>query len=386
MINLTLLFNQLELLPSALQMEKEGTDIDVSFQAMLASLPTERVSQHAKDLAILTDQVDRKIATSLPIGGNKLPALTVQNLHMTGADDPLLASRLVVDDEPVSPVEAAITDGGVGLIAAPVQAAPRTAERSSKKVVNTSITLDMPDTKSSMPDTKSSMPGILGSVPVPLSAEWSNEKIADPSIKLDVPDMSGSVLAPQQRPNRETTHLMDSTRLPDAALEFRDLSQLPQSRHDINATKNNSNSILPTRDHVQFGEQLANRLLLLVNEQKYTAQLRLNPPELGLLEVRVDLHNDRANVFFISQHASVRELIEEAFPRLREMLQENGLNLGDTGVSYQLPKRRDPDREYLFFGNNDDQSDNVAHLHITQSDEDQDSRGPLRMLLIDHYV
>lgn len=65
------------------------------------------------------------------------------------------------------------------------------------------------------------------------------------------------------------------------------------------------------------------------------AQLHLNPPNLGPVEVRISLNSDQANAVFTSPHAAVREAIEAALPRLREMLADNGLSLGNVNVSSQ---------------------------------------------------
>jgi len=65
------------------------------------------------------------------------------------------------------------------------------------------------------------------------------------------------------------------------------------------------------------------------------AELHLNPPHLGPLEVRLSITSDQnavANAQFTSPHAAVREAIEAAMPRLREILAESGVTLGNTTV------------------------------------------------------
>jgi len=69
--------------------------------------------------------------------------------------------------------------------------------------------------------------------------------------------------------------------------------------------------------------------------QHQVAELRLNPPHLGPIEIRITITNDQATAMFVSGHASVRESIEAALPRLREMMGESGLTLGNVNVSSQ---------------------------------------------------
>jgi flagellar hook-length control protein FliK len=56
---------------------------------------------------------------------------------------------------------------------------------------------------------------------------------------------------------------------------------------------------------------------------------------LGPLEVRIEISPDQqqTNIHFITHHAAVREAVEAALPRLREMLDTQQLSLGDVNVS-----------------------------------------------------
>ncbi len=77
------------------------------------------------------------------------------------------------------------------------------------------------------------------------------------------------------------------------------------------------------------------RVAWAATNQHQVAELRLNPPNLGPVEVRITITNDQATASFVSSHASVRESIEAALPKLREMLAESGLTLGNVNVSSQ---------------------------------------------------
>jgi len=58
-----------------------------------------------------------------------------------------------------------------------------------------------------------------------------------------------------------------------------------------------------------------------------SAQLRLNPAELGRIDIQVNIDKDKASVVFNAQNGVVKEAIEQALPRLREMLAEQGVEL-----------------------------------------------------------
>jgi len=82
-----------------------------------------------------------------------------------------------------------------------------------------------------------------------------------------------------------------------------------------------------------WDEALGNRVTWLVGRNIQRADLQLNPPQLGPLEVRIRMDHDGTSVAFTSQHAAIREALEAAIPRLREMLGEQGVNLCDVDVS-----------------------------------------------------
>jgi flagellar hook-length control protein FliK len=71
----------------------------------------------------------------------------------------------------------------------------------------------------------------------------------------------------------------------------------------------------------------------LVGQNIGTAQIRLNPAELGPVELRVNVSGDQVSVAFNSQFGVVREAIEAALPKLREMLESQGLNLAEADIN-----------------------------------------------------
>jgi len=79
----------------------------------------------------------------------------------------------------------------------------------------------------------------------------------------------------------------------------------------------------------------------MANQDSHSASLQLNPRQLGPLEVRMSIEGDRAQLSFVSNHAAVRDAVETALPRLREMLGTVGLIQVDVNVSGQGGSRGD---------------------------------------------
>ncbi|MBU1191913.1 MAG: flagellar hook-length control protein FliK [Gammaproteobacteria bacterium] len=82
-----------------------------------------------------------------------------------------------------------------------------------------------------------------------------------------------------------------------------------------------------------WDQALSERVMWAASQKLQSAEIKLNPPHLGPIEVRVQMHQDQAQVSFTAQHAVVREALEASMPRLRDMFNASGFNLLDVNVS-----------------------------------------------------
>lgn len=89
----------------------------------------------------------------------------------------------------------------------------------------------------------------------------------------------------------------------------------------------------------RWGDEFSQKITWLASsKQDQSAELHLNPPQLGPLDVVIKVSGDQATAFFTSPHTAVREAVEQALPRLRDMLSDNGITLGNATVSDQAPR------------------------------------------------
>jgi flagellar hook-length control protein FliK len=82
-----------------------------------------------------------------------------------------------------------------------------------------------------------------------------------------------------------------------------------------------------------WNEAFRQQVVWLVDRQLETAELHVNPPHLGPVEVVLKVADDGARIAFCSPHAAVREAIESSLAELRSSLAERGLSLGQALVS-----------------------------------------------------
>jgi flagellar hook-length control protein FliK len=86
-------------------------------------------------------------------------------------------------------------------------------------------------------------------------------------------------------------------------------------------------------NQASWDQTFAERIQWLVSHKLQGAQIKLNPAHLGPMEVRIQVQNDQASIHFTSAHAVVRDTLEAALPRLRDMLDGSGVELVDVDVS-----------------------------------------------------
>ncbi|HAS8286162.1 TPA: flagellar hook-length control protein FliK [Vibrio vulnificus] len=82
-------------------------------------------------------------------------------------------------------------------------------------------------------------------------------------------------------------------------------------------------------------EQVAEKVQMMMSKNLKQLDIRLDPPELGRMQIRMTMNNDIANVHFTVTNPQARDIIEQTLPRLREMLAQQGMQLADSSVQQQ---------------------------------------------------
>lgn len=82
-----------------------------------------------------------------------------------------------------------------------------------------------------------------------------------------------------------------------------------------------------------WDQQLGQKVVFMAAGGEHSATMELNPPDLGPLQVVLSVNKDQATAAFTSAAPEVRQALEAALPRLREMMGEAGIQLGNATVS-----------------------------------------------------
>lgn len=88
--------------------------------------------------------------------------------------------------------------------------------------------------------------------------------------------------------------------------------------------------------------EVGQKVVLMVNRLESRAELTLTPPQMGRVEVSISVNGDQTSAAFVAASPAAREALEQALPRLREILAEAGIALGQASVNAESPRQ---DRE-----------------------------------------
>ena len=98
----------------------------------------------------------------------------------------------------------------------------------------------------------------------------------------------------------------------------------------------------PAVGSTAWNQALGDKVVWMAAGAQQTATLTLNPPNMGPLQIVLNLSNEQATASFFSAQPEVRQALEAAFPRLKEMMNEAGIQLEQATVSADTPRQNDP--------------------------------------------
>lgn len=106
---------------------------------------------------------------------------------------------------------------------------------------------------------------------------------------------------------------------------------------------------------------LNERVTFMLSQHNPQADIRLDPPELGSMIIRIRTDAEQAQINFSVQNQEAKELLEDSMPKLKEMLAEQGIDLGESNIEQQQQGQNEQ------AGSNDNQKS--GPLSSTENDE-----------------
>lgn len=108
---------------------------------------------------------------------------------------------------------------------------------------------------------------------------------------------------------------------------------------------------------------ISQKVMWMVGGAQQSATLTLNPPDLGPLQVVINVNNNQADATFISDNAEVRQALQDGMANLRDKMNESGVQLGQTNVNSgsQQFQQTSQQKSSLTSLKNNDSAPNIEH-------------------------
>jgi len=90
-----------------------------------------------------------------------------------------------------------------------------------------------------------------------------------------------------------------------------------------------------------FADAVKDKVMIMVNQKLQQFDITLDPPEFGNMQVRVNLQGEQASVNFVVQNQQAKDALEENMHKLKEMLAEQGVDVGGANVEQQNQQQKD---------------------------------------------
>ncbi|RLA03753.1 MAG: hypothetical protein DRQ47_04585, partial [Gammaproteobacteria bacterium] len=160
-----------------------------------------------------------------------------------------------------------------------------------------------------------------------------------------------------QLPTSPLTRQESTAQLPSRAADYMITeANSTQSSTNINTSNFINKGVeISLQAHVQspqWSQKFAEHVSMLALRGATNAQIRLNPPELGPLSVKVQTHGNETQIQFMVTNPIARDLVDSGMHRLREMLEQQGFENVDVDVNefsekeQQLAEESSIDQEY----------------------------------------
>lgn len=180
--------------------------------------------------------------------------------------------------------------------------------------------------------------------------------------------------------DRKAIETVDSTK---SAVLQRGVDQF--SRVQGNGVKPFTTTMTTPMYQKEWAGEMSQKLMMMVSSKIQSAQILITPKDMGPIDVKVSMQQEQAHVVFTTPVTHTRDALEQALPKLREMLEQNGVSMGDVDVRDQGTQHSSEghaqDRR-SGSGNGTEQSDRVADT--AENGADQIQMQPVG--LVDYYA
>jgi flagellar hook-length control protein FliK len=145
-----------------------------------------------------------------------------------------------------------------------------------------------------------------------------------------------------------------------------------------------STTVMNGLDDLEWGQEVSQKIVWLTGKAIQSAEIHLNPAELGPIDVKISMQSDTAAVTFNAHNASVREMLESNVVRLREMMESNGVDLQEVNVDARQGDERYASKDQD--GGSDGNRDQADDAEIAEEDQSISTVSGVSSNLVDYFA
>ncbi len=112
-------------------------------------------------------------------------------------------------------------------------------------------------------------------------------------------------------------------------------------------------------------QQIKDRVMVQIQHKLQTAEVQLHPEDLGSMQIKLNLQQDQLSVQFVVQQGAAKEALEQQMPKLRELLEQQGIALSEGQVE-QRQSRSQQEQQSARHGNHDAAESELAAVQTVQ--------------------
>lgn len=157
-----------------------------------------------------------------------------------------------------------------------------------------------------------------------------------PVLQPEVPATAASGLLAERQAASVMTAQADTTAITELGLSTNHPTPMPLQRA-LPAPATVTVALQHPPESPAWKQEFSQQIALLSRQGVHSAEIRLHPESLGSLQISLRMQQEQAQIHIVSEHAGVRQAIEQALPQLRAAMAESGVQLGQASVGSENP-------------------------------------------------
>lgn len=316
----------------------------VAVLALASAEPNATTAEHGSTGTSATIPSSSHPITSTVLSSSLTPTIVSSNIPVTttALSSPLPATPIM------SPPGEVVTTPSLDALLAQFAAGKAAPAGTTTDAVGTDPTANTGAIRTLIAPTPRPFQTLIKQAQARLAASGSTPATAaattlSPDIAATRLDATGDLLAAALSGNGHTAGLSDGTASvitsfaaqtqPASATTAASPTALPAATGDFLLAE-------PANTQSQdFPDEIGTRLSWLAERNIGHAQIKVAPPELGAVDVRLKIDGHHVHLDFSSPHAEVRAALEASLPRLRDMFEAQGMTLVQADVGQQAHDR-----------------------------------------------